>query len=155
MVFLKPIGIRKILPRGILIVFFDISAVYLLLLPQQKLFYFIDDYHLARVEPKGTWSNMTCPLCGLQMEQIVIDSHDPQTADDPWRYAYYCEQEDLFWVADMPGWYFAGWYGPYNAYWKLTNAIATFIVVVSSVSIIVLTMRTRKQMITNNRNIAC
>lgn len=115
-----------------------LSLAYLLLPVQSRLFYALDDVHHARVEPQGNWSDMVCPLCGMKLERIVIDPAEPQVVDEPWRYAYYCQRDDLFWVASYPGGISSlVWYGPFNAYWRLTNAIAISISVICSVSIIV------------------
>ena len=108
MIFPMLLGKKRILLYGIPAVVLVISTAYLLLPPQLKLFYVLDDAHLAEAEPQGTFSNMTCPQCGSQLESIVIDPQDPQAIDEPWRTAVYCTQEDIFWVEDMPGWYFAG-----------------------------------------------
>lgn len=45
--------------------------------------------------------------------KIVIDPDDPNMMDEPWRYAYYSESEDIFWISDMPG-FSPQWYGPYK-----------------------------------------
>jgi len=131
---------KRILLYGTLAIILVISTAYLLLPPQLKLSYVVDDAHLAEVEPQGTWSNMTCPQCGSQLERIVIDP-DSQMPDDAWRYAYYCRREDIFWIADCPGFYFAGWYGPFDAHLRLTNTVAIGLVIVSGVALILLAIR--------------
>jgi len=140
MIFPMLIGKKKMLLYGILTAVLVISTAYLLFPPQLKLFYVIDDAHLSEVEPQGTWSNLTCPLCGSQVEEIVIDPSGK--LGDPWRYAYYCRQENVFWVWDFPGGMSSPrWYGPFNAYWKLTNAVAFGIVVISGVALFLLVIR--------------
>lgn len=129
---------KRILLYGVLTAALVIYMAYLLFPPQRKLFYIIDDDHFTEAQPQGTWSNMTCPQCGSQLEQIVIDPADPQKCDDSWRFAYYCREEDLFWVADMPGIFFAGWYGPFDAHLRLTNAIAIFILISSGAALVLL-----------------
>jgi len=142
MIFPMLLDKKRILLYGIPAIILVISTAYLLLPPQLKLSYVVDGTHLAEAEPQGTWSNMTCPQCGSQLERIVIDPDDPQMIDDAWRYAAYCRQEDLFWVADMPGFYFAGWYGPFDAHlFGLKNTVAMYIVVISGVSLILLAIR--------------
>lgn len=141
--FVRKLGKKRLVLYGILTAVLVFSTVYLLLPPQTKLSYVLDDAHLAEAEPQGTWSNMTCPQCGSKLERIVIDPADPQIMDEPWRYAAYCRQEDIFWVAEMPGFYFAGWYGPFNAHWKLTNAVAFTIVIICGVAIVLLVIRDR------------
>ena len=132
---------KRILLYGVPTVVLTISALYLLLPPQLKLSYVIDDAHLAEASPQGTWSNMTCPQCMSQLERIVLDPPDPLMTDEPWRYAYYCRQEDIFWVADMPGMYFAGWYGPFKANLRLTNTVAVCLVIISGVALVLLAIR--------------
>ena len=136
------LGKKKMLLYGILAAVLVISTAYLLLPPQLKLFYVLDDAHLAEAKPQGIGSNMTCPQCGSQLERIVIDPSDPRMADEPWRYAYYCREEDVFWVADMPGLYFAGWYGPFDAHlFGLRNTVAMYLVIISGVALILLAIR--------------
>ena len=119
-----------------------ISTVYLLFPHQLKLSYVIDDAHLSEVDLQGTWSNMTCPQCGSQLEGIVIDPDDPQMIDEAWRFAYYCRQEDIFWVCNFPGGISSPrWYGPFNAYWKSTNPVAISIVIISGVALVLLAIR--------------
>jgi len=140
--FSKFLSKRRIILYGTPAIVLVISTVYLLLPPQLKLSYVLDDIHLAETEPQGTWSNLTCPQCGSQLEEIGIKpSHK---VDAAWRYAYYCRQEDVFWVFDFLGGIgYARWYGPFNAHWKLTNTVAFTIVVISGVAIVVLTIRDR------------
>jgi len=138
MTFSMLVGKKRILLYGIPALIFVIAIAFLLFPAQLKLFYVLDEVHRARVEPTGTWVNMTCPECGRQLERIVIDPDNPLMADDAWRYAYYCGQEDIFWVADCAGWYFVGWYGPFNAFWKLTNTTAISIVIISGVTLVLL-----------------
>jgi len=140
-----PLSRKRILSYGILTVVFIISMSYLILPSQLKLFYVIDDAHRAEAEPQGTWPNMTCPQCGSQLEQIVIVPPKPQTVDTPWRYAYYCRHEEEFWVADMPGLYFAGWYGPFDAHWRLTNTVATSILIISGATLVLLAIKQLKK----------
>lgn len=121
-----------------------VSALYLLLPPRLKLFYNLDAAHLAEKDPSGTWGNMTCPQCGSQLEGIILDPDDPQMLDEPWRFAYYCRQEDIFWVADMPGWYFAGWYGPFDAYWKTRNTAATSFLIISGIALVLVAIKDQR-----------
>lgn len=138
------IGKKKILLYGILTVVLVVSMAYLLLPPRLKLSYVIDEAHLAKTEPQGTWSNMTCPQCGSQLEEIVIIPADPQIMDKPWRVACYCRQEDIFWVYDFPGGIsYSRWYGPFDAHLRLTNAVAISIVIISGVALVLLAIRDR------------
>jgi hypothetical protein len=133
---------RKIIVYVTLASFLVVSVAYLIFPPHLKLVYVLDSSHLARVEPQGNWSSMICPLCGSKLEQIVVDSDEPQTTDEAWRYAYYCKQEDLFWVINFPGGISsAQWYGPFNAYWKLANAVAISISIISGATIFLLAIR--------------
>jgi len=130
----------RILLYGIPTLVLVISTAYLSLPPQLKLFYFLDEAHLAEVEPNGTWLNLTCPVCGSRLEGIVIDPSDK--VDGASRYVYYCANEDAFWVWYFPGGMgYARWYGPFSAYWKLTNAVATGTVIISCVALVLLAVR--------------
>ncbi len=131
---------KRISLYGIPAIILVISTAYLLLPPQLRLSYDLDDSHRAEVEPQGTWSNMTCPQCGSQLERIVIDP-DSQRPDDAWRYAYYCRRADIFWIADCPGFYFAGWYGPFDAQLRLKNTVAIGLAIVSGVALVLLAFR--------------
>jgi len=137
-------GRKRILLYGLLVAVLLISIIYLLLPSGLKLFYVLDTAYLAETEPQGTIRNMTCPQCGLQLERIVIDPSEPQIMDEPWRDAYYCVGEDIFWVADCPGLFFAGWYGPFDAhFFGLRDTIAGGLVIISGVVLVVLAMRDR------------
>jgi len=135
------VGMKRILLHSVLALVSVISIAFLILPTHLKLYYVLDRAHQAKVKPKGTWLNMTCPQCGRQLEQIVINPDNPLTADEAWRYAYYCRQEGIFWVADCPGWYFAGWYGPFNSYWKLANTVAIIIVILSGAAFVLSVIR--------------
>lgn len=135
------VGKKRVFLYGLPSMVLAISAFYLLLPPQLKLSYALHDTHLAETEPEGTWENMTCPQCGSKLEAIVIDPDDPQMQDEPWRFAYYCRQEDMFWIADMPGFYFAGWYGPFDAHWRLTNTVAVIISIISVIALFLLALK--------------
>jgi hypothetical protein len=63
--------------------------------------------------PSGTWGDKRCPKCGEKLEHIVIDPDDPNMVDEPWRYGYYCQKHNEFWIADMPG-MTVNWYGPFK-----------------------------------------
>jgi len=132
---------KIILFYGLLTAVIAISMSYLLLPPQLKLSYVLDDAHLAETEPQGWWGHMICPQCGSTLERIVIIEMEQQCCDFPWRDAYYCRQEDIFWVADCPGIVFAGWYGPFNAYWKLPKIVASSSIIISGVALVLLAMR--------------
>jgi len=47
------------------------------------------------------------------LQEIVLDPPDPANKADPWRKAYYCAKEDVFWVWDAPDGGRAVWYGPF------------------------------------------
>ena len=49
------------------------------------------------------------------LEEIILKPPDPNIRDKPWARAYYSKVEDVFWVADMNG-FFLSWYGPYKGY---------------------------------------
>lgn len=134
---------RKTVVYVTLISFLVASAVYLVSPPQLKLFYVLDYLHLSRVNPQSARPpNLVCPLCGSTLDRIVIDPEDPRMADEGWQYAYYCSREDLFWVLYFPGGMSsAQWYGPFNAYWKLTNAIAMLVFAICCVTIFLLAVR--------------
>jgi hypothetical protein len=135
--------VKKILLFGILIAVFASSVVYLVLPPQMKLYYVLDDVHLAKVWPSGTSSNMTCPVCMSKMRQIVIDPDKPLVRDAGWRYAFYCEQDDLFWIVNFPGGIsFTQWYGPFNAHWKLANILTISTSIISGTSVVLLALGT-------------
>jgi len=137
------VGKKRVLIYALPSIILVASAFYLLLPPQLKLSYVLDAAHLAEKDPEGTWGNMTCPQCGSELERIILDPDDPQMQDEPWRFAYYCRQEDIFWVADMPGWYFAGWYGPFNAFWKIRNTTAISIIIISGVGLVLVAIMDR------------
>jgi hypothetical protein len=135
---------RKTVVYVTLISFLVVSAVYLVSPPQLKLFYVLDYLHLSRVDPQSIMDgpSLVCPLCGSILDRIVIGPDDPRMADEGWRCAYYCSHEDLFWVFYFPsGMALAQWYGPFNAYWKLTNAIAMLVFAICCVTIFLLAMR--------------
>lgn len=130
------------------------SMAYLLSPPQLKLLYVLDYLHLSRVNPQSMLDGpgLVCPLCGSILDRIVIDPDDPRMIDEGWRFAYYCSNEDIFWVMDFPGGMaLAQWYGPFNAYWKLTNAIATLIFAICCVIIFILAMRQSKSALMKNQ----
>jgi len=135
---------KRKLTYGVLVSVLVISAAYLLFPPQLKLSYVIDDAHVAHAEPQGTWDGMICPQCGSRLERIVIYSDDPQMEDEALRFAYYCRHEDVFWVWNFPGGISSSsWYGPFDAYWKLTNTVATGIVIFSCVALVLLVVRSK------------
>jgi hypothetical protein len=77
--------------------------------------YALDESHKISDDakkPHGTWGNMNSPDNNSELEQIVIDPDDPNMMDEPWRVAYYSKTENVFWIADMPG-FEVNWYGPY------------------------------------------
>jgi hypothetical protein len=131
---------KKTLLYGALTVFLVLSMVYVLLPARLKLFYVIDDTYIAKVGPQGTLVNMTCPLCKSQLEEIVI--YTSQHIDGGWRYAFYCRQEDIFWVYDFAGGIsYPTWYGPFSAYWKITDTAAISIAIISSVILVLMVTR--------------
>ncbi|MBU1075033.1 hypothetical protein KJ705_03055 [Patescibacteria group bacterium] len=66
------------------------------------------------LKPMGTWSDMRSPNNdSYVVKKIVIDPDDPDMQDEPWRFAMHSEEENLFWIADMPGFSLA-WYGPFE-----------------------------------------
>lgn len=130
-------GKKRIILYGVLAVVLVVSAAYLLLPNQLKLSYVIDDAHLSEVEPQGTWANMTCPQCGSKLEEIVIGIYI-----DAGSFAYYCREEDIFWVCfSSTNFNVTRWYGPFNAYWKLTNAVAISGVIISGVALVLLAIK--------------
>jgi hypothetical protein len=131
---------RTILLYGTLAAFLVLSVVYLLLPSRLKLSYVIDSVHVAKMEPQGTWVSMTCPQCGSQLERIVI--YTSEYTDAAWRFAFYCGQEDVFWVYDFPGGTSESRvYGPFNAYWKITDAAAIGIIIICSVTLVLMIAR--------------
>lgn len=110
MIFQMVLGSKRIFLYGVLSVVLVGSTTYLLFPPQLKLFYVINSDHLSEVEPHGTWLNMTCPQCGSQLKRVVLDPDNPQIMDDTWMFAYHCRKEEMFWIADTPGFDFAEWY---------------------------------------------
>jgi hypothetical protein len=137
---LLPTSKRTILLYGTLTAFLVFSIVYLILPPQLKLSYLIGYPHLAKAEPQGTWVNMTCPQCEFQLEGIVI--YTSQHIDAPWRVAFYCRHEDIFWIYDFPGGIgYARWYGPFKAYWKITSTAAISVTIISGVTIVSMIIR--------------
>ncbi len=63
-------------------------------------------------KPKGTWLNMTSPR-GSRLEIIELIEPQKDCQDCAWRRAMYSEEENRFWIADMPGESMA-WYGPFE-----------------------------------------
>ena len=100
-------------------------TVYVLLPLKVKLYYTLDDAHLATEQPKGTFANMTCPYDDSQLTEIVIINYSPNVVDAAWRSAFYCVTEDIFWIHDYPGGISqASWYGPFKGHLKWTNSLA-------------------------------
>lgn len=133
------LGKNRKLRYGIPITVLVLSTVYLLLPSGLKLSYVLDDAHLTDVIPQVTQSNITCPQCGSQLDSIALISAEKGVIDAAWRVAYFCGQEDVFWVADCPGLYFAGWYGPfYGRLFELRNIIALSLLILSGAALILL-----------------
>jgi len=133
-------GKKRMLLYSTFITLLVLSTVYLLLPPQLKLSYIIDDTHIVKIEPKGTWLNITCPQCKSQMEKIVI--YTSEHTDAALRFAFYCRQDDIFWVYDFPGGISESrWYGPFNAYWKITNTTDVCIIIISSFIIVLMVIK--------------
>jgi hypothetical protein len=110
-------------------------VVYLILPLSLKLVYVLDVAHLAVILPEGTFANMTCPYDGSTLTRIVIIQEEG--ADFPWRAAYVCETESIFWIADYRG--AVGkipWYGPFETSWNKTNLLATIGAVISGTFLI-------------------
>jgi len=139
------LGSKRIFLYAVLSVVLVGSTTYLLFPPQLKLFYVIDSDYLSEVEPHGTWSNTTCPQCGSQLKRIVLDPDNPQIMDDARMFAYYCRKEDMFWIADTPGFDFAEWYGPFDANLRLTNTVAMCLVIISSIALGLLAIKDKGQ----------
>ncbi len=104
---------------GLLAIVVIVIAIVYFLIPKSIICtnYVLDEEHLITDEskrPQGTWRDMKSPNDGSKLEQIIIDPDDPNIMDEPWRYAYYSKTENIFWVADMPGMSFGGWYGPFE-----------------------------------------
>jgi len=88
---------------------------------------------------------MTCPQCKSPLEKIVI--YTSEHTDAAWRFAFYCRQDDIFWVYDFPGGISESrWYGPFNAYWKITNATDIGIIIISCLIIVVMVNRDKRYM---------
>ena len=66
-------------------------------------------------KPEGSWENMRSPIDDSPLEMIIIDPDEPEIDDESWRFAYYSEEENIFWVADMPG-FTKDWYGAFEGY---------------------------------------
>ena len=64
-------------------------------------------------KPRGTWSDLKSPNDDSELEEITIDPYDPEIDDEPWRLAAYSNNENIFWIADMPG-FILSWYGPFE-----------------------------------------
>lgn len=110
--------------------------VYIALPLSLKLAYVLDEAHLATIRPEGNFANMTCPYDGSTLTQIVILQEEG--ADAPWRGAYVCEVEGIFWICDYQG----GigkihWYGPFEATWGEANLLAAIGVALSATAFIV------------------
>jgi hypothetical protein len=141
----KRISQRRMLFYGTFTTFIVLSTVYLLLPSQLKLSYIIDNTHIAKIEPQGTWLNMTCPQCKSKLEKIGI--YTSEDTDAAWRVAFYCRQDDIFWVYDFPGGISESrWYGPFSAYWKITDTAAIGIIIISSVIIVLMVTRDKGYM---------
>lgn len=112
-------------------------AVYLMLPRSLKLIYALDSTHLATIRPEGTFANMTCPYDGSTLTQVVIIGEE-EGADVPWRAAYICETENIFWIVDYRGGVGKTlWYGPFDASWNKTNILAAVGAVISGTALIV------------------
>lgn len=116
-------------------------TVYVLLPIKLKLSYILDDAHLTTEQPEGTFGNMTCPHDGSELAQIVI-IHYPDAVDAPWRSAYYCGAEDIFWIYDYRGGIGkASWYGPFKAYLRWTNSLTICGAAISGIALVITAFR--------------
>jgi hypothetical protein len=107
----------KLLIILLIIVVIIIACVYFLT-PKSLICtnYVIDESHKITDKtkiPQGTWDNMTSPN-GNKLEIIELIKSSTNCQDCAWRRAMYSKEENKFWVADMPGMYFSGWYGSFD-----------------------------------------
>jgi len=147
---------KEMLLYGALVATLVGCTVYVLLPPKLKLYYILDDAHLATEPPEGTFVNMTCPHDGSELAQIVI-IHYLNGADLPWRSAYYCEVEDIFWICDYRGGIDKiSWYGAFKGYLGWTNSLTMCGAVISGIALVVIAFKkTRhKQLESKNSMIA-
>ncbi len=111
-------------------------VVYLILPRSLKLVYVLDSDHLASIVPEGTFVNMTCPYDDSTLTRLVLIEEEGG-ADAPWRAAFICENENIFWIANYRG----GvdkilWYGPFDASYDAANIIASVGAAISGVTLI-------------------
>lgn len=54
------------------------------------------------------------------MDKIVIEKESDMVADSPWKYIYYSQQKNKFWINSYGGYgltsNISGWFGPYDGY---------------------------------------
>jgi hypothetical protein len=106
----------KILTGLVVIVVVLIAGVYFL--TQKSVIcknYVLDEAHKItdkNKQPQGTWLNMTTPN-GNKLEIIELIKSPENCQDCAWRRAMYSEEENKFWVADMPG-FEVSWYGSFE-----------------------------------------
>ncbi|MCX6818078.1 MAG: hypothetical protein NTU57_04440 [Candidatus Aenigmarchaeota archaeon] len=109
----------KLLIGLLIIVAIVICGVYFLI-PKNIICtnFVLDDAHKiidSSKTPQG-WGdqNPRSPNDNSTLTKIILDSDDPNIMDEPWRYAFYSGNENIFWIVDMPGELLGGWYGPFE-----------------------------------------
>ena len=133
---------KEVLLYGALVATLIGCTVYVLLPFKLKLSYILDDAHLATELPEGTFANMICPNDGSELTQTAIIRYSSDVTDAPWRFAYYCGVEDIFWICNYPGGIGeARWYGPFNAYVKWTNLLAICGAAISGTALLLIALR--------------
>lgn len=123
--------------------------IYLVLPRSLKLIHTLDLVHQATIHPEGTFTSMANPYDGSILTRIVIIQEEGG-ADVPWRAAYICEKEDIFWIIDSRGGFNKIlWYGSFDASWDKTNVLATIGAVISCIAtmIVIVTRHTLKKLV--------
>lgn len=127
---------------GVLVAILVGCTVYVLLPLKLKLYYILDNAHLATEHPEGTFGGMTCPHDDSELTQIVLINYRPDVKDAAWRFAFYCVTEDIFWICDYPGGIGeASWYGPFKAHLRWTNLLAICGATISGTALVLIVFR--------------
>ena len=84
---------------------------------------------------------MTCPHDRSELTQIVLIYY-PDVVDAPWRAAYYCKLEDLFWIYDYRGGIDKiSWYEPFKGYLRWTNPLMICGAAISGMALILIAFK--------------
>jgi len=132
---------KEVLLYGVLVAILVGCTLYVLLPSKLKLYYILDNAHLATERPDGTFRSMLCPHDDSELAQIAIIHHS-NIVDAPWRYAFYCEIEDIFWINNYQGGISeARWYGPFKGHLKWTNSLTICGSTLSGIALVLIVLK--------------